>query len=85
MAHIAGILTIIAEEIGLKQCKAGLCVVRLIVKDVVSLMVGVHVDDMILSGYKNACETFFAQLKERFPVENQGKLKMHTGCTFVRD
>ena len=34
---------------------------------------------------KNVCVQFFAQLKERFPVKNQGKLKMYTGCAFVRD
>ena len=33
-------------------------------------MVGVHVDGIIVSGGENACETFFAQLKERFPVKN---------------
>ena len=48
-------------------------------------MVGVHVDDFIVSGGKNACEKFFAQLKERFPLKNQGELKMYTGCAFVRD
>ena len=48
------------EEIGLEQCKAGLCVFRLMVKDAVSLMVGVNVDDIIVSGRKNACEHFFA-------------------------
>ena len=48
-------------------------------------MVGVHVDDIIASGGKNACDKFFAQLKERFPVKNQGELKMYTGCAFFRD
>ena len=60
------------EEIGLEQCKAEPCVFRLMVKDEVSLMIGVHVDDIIVSGGKNACEKFFAQLKERFPVKNKG-------------
>ena len=55
------------------------------VKDEVLLMVGVHVDDIIVSGGKSACDKFFAQLKERFPVKNQGELKMYTGCAFVRD
>ena len=39
-----------------------------------SLMVGVHVDDIIVSGGKNACEKFFTRLKKRFPVKNQGEL-----------
>ena len=75
----------LVEEIGLEQCKAEPCVFRLMVKDEVSLMVGVHVDDIIVFGGKSACETLFAQLKERFPVKNQGELKMYTGCAFVRD
>ena len=73
------------EEIVLEQCKAEPCIFRLLVKDEVSLMVGVHVDDIIVSGDKNACDKFFAQLKEQFPVKNQGELKMYTGCAFVRD
>ena len=48
-------------------------------------MVGVHVDDIIVSGGKNACEKLFAQLKERFPVKKQGELNMYTGCAFARD
>ena len=40
-------------------------------------MVEVHVDDIIVSGGKKVCEKFFAQLKKRFPVKNQGELKMY--------
>ena len=36
----------LVEEIGLEQCKAEPCVFRLMVKNKVSLMVGVHVDDI---------------------------------------
>ena len=72
------------EEIGLEQCKAEPCVFRLMMKDEVSLMVGVHVDDIIVFGGKNACDKFFVKLNERFPVKSQGELKMYTGCAFVR-
>ena len=58
---------------------------RLMGKDEVSLMVEVHVDDIIVSCGKSACEEFFTQLEERFPVKNKGDLKMFTGCAFVRD
>ena len=75
----------LVEEDGLEQCKAEPCVFWLMVENEVSLMVGVHLDDIIVSGGKNACENFFAQLKERFPVKNQGELKMYTGCVSVRD
>ena len=53
--------------------------------DEISLMVGVHVDDIIFSGEHDVCDQFFKQLRERFPVKNQGDLKMYTGCAFVRD
>ena len=42
-------------------------------------------DDTIISDDNNACEKFFAQIKERFPVKHQEELQMHTGCAFVRD
>ena len=64
----------LVEEIGLEQCKAELYFFRLLVKDEASLMVGVHVDAIIVSGSKDACEKLFAQIKERFPVKNQGEL-----------
>ena len=58
----------LVENICLEQCKAEPCVFRLMVENEVSLMVGVHVNDIIVSGGKNACEKFFAQPKERFPA-----------------
>ena len=75
----------LVEEIRLEQRKAEPCIFRLMVKDEVSLMVGVHVDDIIVFGGKNACDKFFTKLMDRFPVKNQGELKMYTGCAFVRD
>ena len=68
----------LVEEICLEQCKAEPCVFRLMIEYEVSLMGGVHVDDIIVCGRKNACKKFFAQLKQRFPVKNQGGLKMYT-------
>ena len=49
----------------------------------VSLMIGVHVDDIVLSGEKDVWNAFFDELKERFPVKHQGEIKMYTGCAFV--
>ena len=48
-------------------------------------MVGVHVDDILVSGEQVLCDEFFSQLKQRFPVKNLGELKMYTGCAFERD
>ena len=69
----------------MEQCKAEPCVFRKIIKNEVSLMVGVHVDDIIVSGEKYLCDEFFSQLKQRFPVKTLGELKMYTGCAFERD
>ena len=33
------------------------------------------VEDIVVSGKKDVCDNFFAKLKERFPVKNQGVLK----------
>ena len=54
-------------------------------KNGVSLIVGVHVDDIIVSGERDLCDDFFGQLKQRFPVKNLGELTMYTGCAFKRD
>ena len=79
------LVTWLVEKIGMEQCKAEPCVFRKIIKNEVSLMVGVHVDDIIVSGEQDLCDEFFRQLKQRFPVKNLGALKMYTGCAFERD
>ena len=56
-------VTWLIEKIGLEQCKAKPCVFRKIIKHEVSLMVGVHIDDIILSGGQYICDEFFGQLK----------------------
>ena len=49
------------------------------------LMVGAHVDDIIVYVRKNACENLFARPEERFPVKKQRELKMYIGFASVRD
>ena len=48
-------------------------------------MVGVHVDDIIVSGKQDMCDELFGQLKQRFPVKNLGELNMYTSCVLERD
>ena len=74
----------LVEKIGRKQCKAEPSVFRKIIKSEVSLIVGVHVHDIIVSGERDICDEFFGQLKQLFPVKNLGGLKMYTGCAFER-
>ena len=75
----------LVEKIVMEQCKAEPCVFRKVIKNEVSLMVGVHVDDIIVSGEQVLCDEFFSQLKQRFPAKNLGEFKMYTGCAFERD
>ena len=79
------LVTWLVEKIGMEQCKAEPCVFRKIIKNKVSMMVGVHVDDIIVFGEQDLCDEFFSQLKQRVPVKNLGELKMYTGCAFERD
>ena len=79
------LVTWLVEKIGMEQGKAEPCVFRKIIKNEVSLMVGVHVDDIVVSGDQDLCDEFFSQLKQRFLVKNLGELKMYTGCAFERD
>ena len=53
------------EELQMEQCKAEQCVFRKKVGDEISLMVGVHVDDIIVSGAHDVCDQFFKQLREK--------------------
>ena len=57
------LVTWLVEKIGMEQCKAEQCVFCTIFKNEVSLMVGVHVDDIIVSGEQDLCDKFFGQLK----------------------
>ena len=79
------LVTWLVEKIGMDQCKAEPCVFRKIIKNEVSMMVGVHVDGIIVSGEHDLCDEFFSQLKQHFPVKNFGELNMYTGCAFERD
>ena len=79
------LVTWLVGKIGMEQCKAEPFVFRKMIKNEVSLMVGVHVDDIIVSGEQDLCDEFFSQLKQRFPVKILVELKMYTGCAFERD
>ena len=70
------LVTWLFEKIGMEHCKAEPCVFRKVIKNEVSLMVGVHVYDSIVSGDQELCDEVFGQLKQRFPVKNLRELKM---------
>ena len=78
---------VLLQKIGLKQSKAG-PYVRKVVDGEVTLIVGVHVDDLaVTANDKNMFDAFYAQLKEEFPVNDMvGDLSSwYLGCVFERD
>ena len=51
----------------------------------VKLILVVHVDDILVSGEKEAFEELHHALNENFPTENLGELKWYRGCAAERD
>ena len=62
----------------MEQYRPDPCVYRKIVE-------GVHVDDILVSGEKEACEELHHTLNENFPTETLGELKWYLGCAAERD
>ena len=54
--------TLIADEF--KQCKADPCIFRKIVDGVVLMLVGVYVDDLLIGGPEEDCESLLASLNK---------------------
>lgn len=51
----------------------------------VSMMLGVHVDDMIVVGHDVDCDSLCAHIRESCPANKLGELKYYTGCSFTRE
>ena len=64
----------------MKQCKTNPCIFRKMINDKVSLMFGVHIDDIIVSGNSDVYHEFFSELKQRFSVKHQGVGDVHRLC-----
>ena len=75
----------LVDENGMEQCRADPCVFRKIVEGVLKLILVVHVDDVLVSGEKEACDELHHTLNEQFPTENLGELKWYLGCAVERD
>ena len=73
------------DEHGMEQCWADSCVYRKIVEGVVKLILVVHVDDILVSGEKEACDELHHTLNGNFPTENLGELKWYLECAVERD
>ena len=75
----------LVDEHGMEQCRDDPFVYRKIVERVVKLILVVRVDDILVSGKKEACEELHHTLNENFPTEDLGELKWYLGCGVERD
>ena len=75
----------LVDEHGMEQCRADPCVYRKVVEGVVKLILVVHVDDILVSGEKEACDGQHHIQNEKIPTENLGELKWYLGCVVERD
>ena len=55
---------VVGRSDGMEQSKAEPCIFRKMINGKVTLMVGVHVDDIIVSGEKDVCDEFFRRFKK---------------------
>ena len=71
--------------LGFKLCAADACVMRLIERNVVVMIVVVHVDDISSIGLKSRCDEFGVDLNRYVPITNLGELRWYEGCRFSCD
>ena len=69
----------------MEQCRADPCVYRKIVEGGVKRILVVHVDDILVSGEKEACDKLHHTLNKNLPTENLGELKCYLGCAVERE
>ena len=74
------------QKTGMEQSKPDPGVFRNVVDGEVTLIVCVHVGDLVVTAKdKETSNYFYAQLKEGFPVNDVGGLSWYLGCAFERD
>ena len=77
---------VLLQKTGMDQSKADPCMFHKVVGGEVTLNVCVHVDDIAVTSKENdTFDAFYAQLKDKFPVNDMGELSWYLGCTFERD
>ena len=69
----------LVDEHGMEQCRADPCVYKNIVEGVVQLILVVHVDDILVSGEKEACDELHHTLNENFPTEKSRGVEVVSG------
>ena len=75
--------TLIAD--GFEQSKAGPCTFRKVVDEVVVMIVGVYVDDLLVGGSEEDCESLLASLNKKLPTNDLGECTWYDTCGIERD
>ena len=75
--------TLIAD--GFEQYKADPCIFRKVVEGVVVMIVGVYVDDLLVGGSEEDCESLLASLNKKFPSNDLGQCTCYHGCGVETD
>ncbi|CAM9651462.1 unnamed protein product, partial [Discosporangium mesarthrocarpum] len=70
---------------GFDQSKADPCLFRYVSTYDVDLLVAVHVDDMVVVGTREDCDSLSKALSFELQTNNLGPLSLYTGCVFARD
>ena len=72
-------------EDGFEQCKADPCVFRKKVDKVVVVNVGVYVDDPLVGGSEEDCESLLVSLNMKVPTNDLGECTWYDGCGIERN
>ena len=75
--------TLIAD--GFEQSKADACIFPKVVDGVVVMIVGVYVDDLLVGGSEEYCESSLASLNKKFSTNDLGECTWYDGCGIERD
>ena len=68
-----------------EQCKAGPCIFRKVVDRVIVTIVGVYVDDLLIGGSEEDCESLLASLDKAFPTNDLGECRWYDECGIERN
>ena len=75
--------TLIAN--GFELCKADLCTFRKIDDGVVVMIIGVYVDDLLVGGSQEDCESLLLSLNKTFSTDDLGECTWYSGWGFERN
>ena len=72
-------------EFGFEQSMADPSIFRKVVDEKVVMIVGVYVDDLLVGGSPEDCESLLSSLNSRFPTNDLGECTWYDGCAIERD